>query len=102
MQQLLNDVMFEGKPDIERRPEYWRPYADKKQHVIERLKPLHDLVEARPASRDRIVRVAQNRDRSLHRLGYVPLIGQDRDFAFVVDSETGALLDLIDVDPWIE
>lgn len=97
MQRLLDETVFEGKPDIERRPEFWRPYAEQVGRVIARLKAL-DALAARDASRtDRLL---EHLDRPADELGYVPLIGKDRDFAFVIDKQTGAPIDLLDIDPW--
>lgn len=102
MQQLLDDVLFEGKPDIERRPELWAPYEEQTQVVAARARPLRDLADARPAARNEIERVAETRGCAIDALGYLPLVGRNRDFTFVVDKTTGALVDLIDVDPWLK
>lgn len=102
MQKLLDDVIFNGKPDIERRPEFWSPYEDQTPHVLERVVDLAKLA-ASPNNEDgRIERFLKRSGRAMHELAYVPLIGQDRDFAFVVDKQTGQPLDIIDVNPWLK
>jgi hypothetical protein len=49
-QRLLHEVMFEGKPDLQFRPEFWSPYAQRQQLVLEKSRPLHELRDARPGS----------------------------------------------------
>lgn len=102
MQRLIDEVMFQGKPDIERRPEYWKPYGEAKHRVLERIQPLRKLLAHSPETRARIERIAEAHGRSLHSLGYLPLVGQDRDFAFLVDATDATLIDLVDADPWLE
>ena len=97
MQRLLEEVLFEGKPDLERRPEFWEPYSQRSGDVLARGKPLEELAAARPEARDEI-------DALLRRtpgLTYVPLTGRDTDFAFVIDPVTEAPIDIINVDPWL-
>ena len=45
-QRLLQEVLFEGKPDIERRPEYWSPYAARSA-----LAEVHAVLSRRQRSR---------------------------------------------------
>jgi len=99
-QNLLQEVLFEGKPDIERRPEYWSPYAAGSADILERARSLSELLYTRPEARNEISRITAARDTDIDRLAYLPLIGRDRSYAFVVDAETAAPVDIIDVDPW--
>jgi len=102
MQHLIDSVMFKGEPDIERRPEYWQPYTEEKHRVLERIQPLNKLLAAAPEAHAKLERLAEKHGHPLHSLGYLPLIGRDRDFAFIVDATDATLIDLVDVDPWIE
>lgn len=99
MQKLIDEVIFEGKPDIERRPELWQPYAKEVGRVIERVQGL-DRLAVTTESSEKIDRLLRKLGRPVQDLGFVPLIGQDRDFAFVIDKRTGEPLDLLDVNPW--
>ena len=95
-QRLLEEVLFEGKPDIDRRPEYWKAYEDGSAEVLARSNPLSELAEARPDARSAIQALSANGAG----LVYVPLVGTDRDFAFVMDSDANPV-GVIDVDPWL-
>ena len=102
MQKLLEDVIFEGKPDIERRPEFWSPYEDQTAHVLTKVVDLAKLAASPNNDAGQIERFLKRNDRSMDELAYVPLVGQNRDFAFVVDKASGQPLDIIDIDPWLE
>jgi hypothetical protein len=99
LQKLLEEVIIEGKPDIDRRPEYWQPYAAHAQRVIDKSRSLNALT-AREETRPKVERLLRRLGRPIEELSFLPLIGKDRDFAFVIDKQTGEPLDLIDVDPW--
>ena len=102
MQKLLDDVIFEGKPDIERRPEFWSPYEDQTAHVLTKVVDLAKLAASPNNDAGQIERFLKRNDRRMDELAYVPLVGQDRDFAFVVDKASGQPLDIIDINPWLE
>ncbi len=99
-QRLLDETVFGGLPDIERRPEFWQPFADQAAVVLRAQQPLSALREAQPAAGAAIDALSKSLGLPESRLGYLPLMAKNRDVAFVVDSETGAPLDVLDVDPW--
>lgn len=96
-QRLLEEVLFEGKPDLERRPEYWHPYAERSSDVLARGVPLERLAAARPDARRRVETLLRDNPG----LVYVPLVSGDRDFAFVIDPETAMPIEIVAVDPWL-
>lgn len=96
-QRLLEEVLFEGKPDLDRRPEYWRPYAERSADVVARGIALEQLAQARPGARREIESLLEGNAA----LVYVPMVSGDRDLALVIDPETAAPIEVIDVDPWL-
>lgn len=98
-QKLLEEVVLEGKPDIDRRPELWQPYAEHVDRIVSKARSL-DVLAAREESRFEVERLLRDLGRPIEELAFVPLIGKDRNFAFVIDKQTGEPLDLLDVDPW--
>jgi hypothetical protein len=99
-QRLLQETLFEGKPDIDRRPEFWTPYNDDHAAVIARAGKLTDLLAAKPEAETAITDLTEERGIDLSRLGYLPFVGRDESFTFVIDAETGEPIDIIDVNPW--
>ena len=99
-QRLLQEVLFEGRPDIERRPEFWSPYASRSADVIARARGLAELLERKPEARTEISRLTETLDADIDSLAYLPLVGRETSFAFVIDAETATPIAIIDVDPW--
>jgi len=100
-QRLLMDVLVEGKPDLERRPEYYEPYLARKDEVLERVTPLSALREAHPEAAGRIDTLTEKHKASGD-LAFVPLIGRNSSHALVLSKSTGLPVGSIDVDPWLE
>jgi hypothetical protein len=100
-QQLLTETVFEGKPDIERRPELWQPYAQQTAAALAKARPLSDLVAARPDAADRIAKFAARLERDVAELEFLPLVARGSDSAIVLDPATGEPLGVLDVDPWL-
>lgn len=99
--QLLNETVFEGKPDIERRPEFWQPYEQHRTAVLAKSLPLADLAAARPDAAGRIAAFAERIERGMNELRFLPLVGRGNDTAIVLDPETAEPLGVLDVDPWL-
>jgi len=100
-QRLIDETLFEGKLDIDRRPEFWGRYEEHTAQVANRQHPLAELQAARPEAAASITALPKKLGLPAERLGYVPMNAKNRDVTAVIDTETGALLDVIDVDPWI-
>lgn len=97
---LIDDTVFAGGPDIDRRPEFWLPYANGVASVIERAKPLQDLA-ARGGEAARLVRrwiAGQPGD--LEDYAYFPVRGTAKDAAIVVHRQIGYPVAMLDIDPW--
>ena len=101
VQRLIDETVFGNLPDIERRPEYWRPYATETARIAERASSLALLKAARPQAAAQIAALPARLGVPEERLGFLPLIARNRDLSFIVDVRSGAPLEVIDVDPWI-
>lgn len=94
-QRLLDETLFQGLPDIERRPELWRPFADEGRQAVARQRPLAVLRAARPELA-LAVRATETA------LGFLPLVIGDRHVSVIVDALTGVPVDVVEADPWID
>jgi hypothetical protein len=101
-QHLLDETVFNGKPDIERRPDYWTPYAKGAAQVAARARPLAELKLGRPQAVAAIAALPARLGIPEERLGFLPLIARNRDLSFIVDMTSGAPLEVLDVDPWLD
>ena len=97
-QKLLTDVL-EGKPDLERRPEYWDVYAQHTDSILARATPLAQLADEHPDARDRINAFVQSRQDADDLIG-VPVVGKKGAFCFVLNKTTALPVGFIDFDPW--
>ena len=101
-QRLLQEVLFEGQPDLQFRPEYWSLYATKQQLVLAKSQSLAGLRDARPDSVKAIDRLVKNHGGNIDQLAFVPGLLKNGQFAAIVDSQSGAVVDTLKIDPWLD
>ena len=101
-QKLLQEVMFEGKPDLQFRPEFWSTYQEKQQLVLEVSRPLLELRNARSESAGVIDELVKNNGGDINGMQFVPAMLPDGQFAAILDGGTGAVVDMLVIDPWID
>jgi hypothetical protein len=100
-QKLLNEVMFEGKPDLQFRPEFWSLYAEKQKLALAKSSPLLELRQARPGQVAKIDRLVENNGGDIAKLNYVPAMLRDGRFAAILDAHSGEIIDTLVIDPWV-
>jgi len=96
---IIEETLFEGKPDIHRRPELWSSYDERADAVISRAKPLANLVALRPDVAGEITALMGQYDNT-DQLVFVPIMGKRRVFSLVLDTISKHPLEIIDIDPW--
>ena len=101
-QKLLKEVMFEGKPDLQFRPEFWSLYAEKQQLTLEASQALEELRLARPESVKAIDKLVNKNGGDITRLKFVPGIVQDAQFAAILDAGSGEVIDTLTIDAWLD
>jgi hypothetical protein len=101
-QKLLKEVMFEGKPDLQYRPEFWSTYRDRKDEVLKVAKPLNDLRIMRPESVSSIDNLVQRNGGNIDDFSFIPGLHQNGEFAAVLHANSGEIVAKLIIDPWIE
>ncbi len=101
-QRLLQEVIFEGKPDLQFRPEFWSVYAERKQRVLQTSRPLQDLRDARPDSTGAIDQLVESHGGDIGQLQFVPALPKSGQFAVILDASSGDVVDKLVIDPWLE
>lgn len=100
-QQALLFELLSGAPDIELRPETWRPLAEHKDEVLARAEPISTLAEADGDAARQVSRLAAKYGISPENLMYVPAIAKTyKGLALILDPATARPMDVIDIDPW--
>lgn len=97
---FMNEVFYDGKPDLERRPEYWHPYADHAGDVAAKARNIEHLLEEDDATAAKASHLIEKYQAEHSELGYVPLLGRTSNFSLILDTETGEQLDVVDIDPY--
>ena len=100
-QKLLKEIMFEGKPDIQFRPEFWSLYTERKEAALKKSRPLTDLRDARPDSSGAIDKIVNNHGGDIALLKYVPVLQKDGQFTVILDAQNGAVIEILMIDPWV-
>ena len=97
---LVEETVIGGMADIDRRPEFWRPYAAGVTRVLAIARPLVELTETDVERKPVVARWLQGAVGDATDYVYVPIRGRRRDAAMVLHVRTGYPVDIIDVDPW--
>jgi len=101
-QKLLHEVMFEGKPDLQFRPEFWSLYAERRQLALQKSFSLSDLRDKRPDSLVAMDRLVKRHGGDIDLLRFVPAMLKDGQFAVILDAGSGDVVDTLMTDPWLE
>lgn len=101
-QKFIKEVMFEGKPDLQFRPEFWSLYAEKQQLSLSPAQSLETLRSARPESLQAIDKLVKNNGGDINRLKYVPGMAQNGQFAAILNADSGEVIDTLVIDPWVK
>lgn len=101
-QLLLQEVMFEGKPDLQYRPEFWSVYEQRRQQAAQVARPLSDLRAARPADAADIDALVETNGGDISRFGFVPAMMRNGAFTVVLDAVTGHLVGSLETNPWLD
>jgi len=101
-QKLLREVMFEGKPDLQFRPEFWSLYADSKEQALQKSRPLADLRAKRPDSGDAIDRLVNRHGGDIARFRFVPALFGDAQYTVILDAASGDVVGSLLISPWLD
>jgi len=101
-QKLLKEIMFEGKPDLQFRPEFWSLYSERQLQTLRVSRPLTALRSARPESARAIDQLVNDNGGNIEKLNFVPGMVQDGPFAAILDTDSGEVTDLLQINAWID
>ncbi len=101
-----SDLVLEvtqGLPDVERRPEYYEPYAESVADVLSRLRPVDQLLQdrGRPQNRQLLRKALKKAGETAETVGFLPLVGKSRDMVFLIKRSDASIVGVIDTYLWI-
>ena len=97
---LIDETVFEGKQDIDRRPEFWKPYAAGIPVIKGSARPLENLLNGDPRRAQRVQRWIAQQKRNAGAFVYLPLRGKTGDATMILHADIGYPVDILQVDPW--
>lgn len=101
-QKFLKEVMFEGKPDLQFRPQYWSLFEKNQKLALESSRPLNDLRVAHTEETRAIDQLLALHGGDINSYRFVPVVFRDASFAAILDAGNGALIDTLAIDPWLK
>ena len=97
---LIDETVFQGMADIDRRPEFWQPYSDGIATVKAAARPLEELLgddqERAATVTSRLAGSGGSREDFI----YLPLRGRAGDAIIILHADTGYPVATLVVDPW--
>jgi hypothetical protein len=100
LERLMDSVIFEGQPDLERRTEYWEPWSSGSETIRDAIVPLGEFESASELEQQAIVEALDRFSADHPNLGILPIGGIEDDIGMLMDMDTLADLDVIRVNPW--
>lgn len=98
--QLTDETVFQGKKDIDRRPEFWKPYATGIPVLKAAARPLQRLLDGDERRAAKVRRWLSARSANREDFVYLPLRGNKGDAAMILHADIGYPVDTLAVDPW--
>jgi hypothetical protein len=100
LQEYLDSVMVDGKPDLERRPEFWEPWSAGTEEIRKQVRSIGMINTDDPLEKKRLSRAIEAYGSEHPDLGILPIGAVDEDISLLIDRETLEILGAIRVDPW--
>jgi hypothetical protein len=102
MNLLIDETVFLGMNDIDRRPEFWKPYAQGMQVLKAAATPLATLLSTGDSRAGAIQSWLQEHESHADDFIFLPIQGWSLDGVMIFQADTGYPVDLLPIDPWPE
>lgn len=99
-QEFLNSTLFEGKPDLEYRTEFWEPWSNGSDEIRDAITLLADFEPANEAEAGAAATAIDRYGDAHPQLGFVAVGGLEEDIGLLIDAESLEILGVIHVNPW--
>ena len=99
-QQYMDSVISEGQPDLERRPEFWEPWAEGADVIKLQVKPIEDMQPASAQEQEHLDQAIEEHAGDHPRLGLLPIGGIEEDVGLLLDRDSLEIIDVVYANPW--
>ncbi len=86
--------------DRDKFPELYHPYDENSHEALLYARNVSGLITIDPAAADRIDPVMAEYGLTIEQVDFLPLVTSQSDMTTLLNSETGEILAIVDVDPW--
>lgn len=100
MSRLIDETVFQGMQDIDRRPEFWKPYAQGMPVIKSAAKPLAELLAAEDARAALVGQWLAQQEGSMDDYLYLPIQGRIADGMVILHADIGYPVEVLAIDPW--
>jgi hypothetical protein len=100
MSQLMDETVLMGMADIDRRPEFWQPYARGIATIKSAARPLDELLQGADGQNGTISDWLASQGGNANDYIYLPLRGRAGDAAVILHADIGFPVATLPVDPW--
>ncbi|MDH3337539.1 MAG: hypothetical protein OER22_05410 [Gammaproteobacteria bacterium] len=100
LDKLIDETLFEGKPDIDRRPEFWRPFPVGIPVLKAAASPLGSLLNGDTERAVEVRHWLSGTGRNASDYLYLPMRGKNADAMMILHADIGYPVDILAVDPW--
>jgi hypothetical protein len=100
MSQLIDETVFMGMADIDRRPEFWAPYPAGVRAIRASARPLSGLLQGTAEQRHATTQWLEARQAAAADYLYLPLRGRAGDATIILHAKIGYPVGTVAVDPW--
>lgn len=97
---LIDETVFRGMADIDRRPEFWEPYTRGIPVIKQAARPLDALLQGSAEQQRAAARWLSSTESSAGDYVFLPLRGRAGDAAIILHADIGFPVATLRVDPW--
>jgi hypothetical protein len=100
LSKLIDETVFQGMTDIDRRPEFWKPYSDGVATVKAAARPLQALLGRNDRRATAVNKWLLKSGGSAQDFIVLPLRGRADDAIIILSADSGYPVGTLAVDPW--
>jgi hypothetical protein len=100
MSRLIDETVMLGMADIDRRPEFWKPYPEGMAFIKKAAKPLSALASLHDDRAGSIRRWLARQNLDVDDYLYLPVQGRTADGMVILHADVGYPVDVLAIDPW--
>ena len=97
---IMEETVFEGAPDIERRVELWTHYDEHVQRIAARAVPITVLRTASDDAARQVDGLVETLGVTEEALAFLPIVGKQTDVAAIIQRDSAEIVAVIEIDPW--